>query len=166
MPASTAKQLVYSYDIQHYLSFDDGTTWIKVTELNSFDATRDASEYTTGYIDKATQTTYRMGTSDSFAFEVDAVGPDGIQAELAQYEDTPNVPCLYCRTCAWDFEQGQAAPATARVAKKADAIMNLNPISQSSGNPARFSGTVQITGAYEAGTFNETSSTFTEDEAA
>lgn len=161
MPGTEAKQLVYSYDIQHYLSFDEGTTWVQVTELNSFDATRDATEYSTSYIDRRTQTTYRLGTSDSFDFEVDAVGPDGIQAELAQYEDTPNVPCQYCRTCAWDFEAGEAAPATARVAKKADAIMNMNPISQSSGNPARFSGTVQVTGEYEAGTFNETSSTFT-----
>ena len=156
-----ARTLVQSYDIQHYLSFDDGTTFIPITELNSFDASRDAEEYSTSYIDKKNQTTYRLSTSDSFDFECDALGPDGIQAKLAEHEDAVNVPCVYVRAMAWDFSTGEAAPATARVAKRATAVMNENPISQSSGNPARFSGSISITGEYEAGTFNETTKAFT-----
>lgn len=165
MAETGTKQLVYSYDLQTYLSLDGEETWVRVTEVNSLDTTRDSNDYTTSYIERKTQSTYRLGTTDSVAIEVDAVGPNGIQSELAKYEDTPNVPCVYLRTLNYDFEKGAAAPASARVAKKAPATLNVDPFAPSSGNPLRISATVTMTGDYVKGTFDEESSAFTEAQA-
>ena len=162
MADTETKQLVYSYDLQTYLSLDGEETWIRVTEVNSLDTTRDSSNYTTSYLERNTQATYRMGTTDSVSIEVDAVGPNGIQSELARYEDTPNVPCVYLRTLNYDFEKGAPAPTSARVAKKAPAMLNVNPFAVASGNPLRIGATVTMTGDYVKGTFAEGTSTFTE----
>lgn len=158
---STQKSLVAYYDIQHYLSFDAETTWVRITEDRSLEPNRETSDYATRYLDRKHQATYALGMKDEISFEVDAVGPDGIQKYLAKYEDEQNVPVVYMRTIGYDFEAGAVAPATARVAKKAAGLLNQSPITEEVDNPGVFHGTVSITEEYVKGTFNETTSKFT-----
>ena len=159
--ASTAKQLMSAYDIQNYLSFDGGATFIRITEVRSLDPSRENNSYNTQYIERKTQVKYATGMQDTVAFEVYAVGPDGIQQHLAKYEDVQNVPVVYVRTLAYDFEKGAPAPASARVAKKAEGIMNQTPITAEYNNPGVFHGEVSISSEYEYGTFDESSLAFT-----
>ena len=157
----TVKQLVAAYDIQNYLSFDGGETFVRITEVPSLDPSRENSTYDTLYIERKTQAKYALGMQDTVAFEVDAVGPEGIQRHLAKYEDVQNVPVVYVRTLAYDFEKGAPAPASARVAKRAEGIMNQTPITAEFNNPGVFHGEVSVSSEYEYGTFDETSLAFT-----
>lgn len=163
MPASsTAREIVASYDIQHYLKFPGGESYIQVTEINSFDNEREANSYEPEYIDKKTQPVYNLGRTDTITFEVDAFGPGGAQQEFAKHEDDQNVAVEYVRTCAYDFESGEACPADALVAKHATAILNMNPIAQEAGSPARLTGTIVIDSDYDKGTFAPSTKTYTQ----
>lgn len=157
----TARSIVASYDIQHYLKFPGGESYIQVTEINSLDPEREAQTYEPEYIDKKTQPVYNLGRTDTISFEVDAFGPGGAQQEFAKYEDEQNVAVEYVRTCAYDFENGEACAADALVAKHASAVLNMNPIGQESGSPARFTGTFVIDSEYDKGTFAPSTKTFT-----
>lgn len=159
--ADTEKTLVANYDIQHWLSFDGETTWVRVTEDKTFTPSRDASTYSTSYLDRKNQTDYALGIKDSIEFEVDALGGGEIQKLLAAHEDDQNVPAVYCRTVGYDFAKGAPAPATARVAKKAECVINESPMTEAVNEPGVFNGTISITGEYVAGTFDETTKKFT-----
>lgn len=161
MPDSNVRNIVASYDIQHWIKFEGGASYIQVTEINTFDFEREANSYEPEYIDKKTQPKYNLGRTDTINFEVDAFGPGGAQQEFAKHEDDQNVAIEYVRTCAYDFENGAAAPASALVAKHATAILNMNPIGQEASNPARLSGTIVIDSEYDHGTFAEATKTYT-----
>lgn len=161
MPASATRQIIPSYSIQHWIKFPDGESFVQVTELNSFENEREANAYEPEYIDKQTQPTYNLGRTDTITFEVDAFGPGGAQQEFAALEDEQNVNVEYVRTSSWDFTSGEAAPESALVAKHATAILNMNPIAQEAGSPARLTGTLVIDSDYDAGTFASATGTFT-----
>lgn len=161
MPGTDTRNIVASYDIQHWIKFDGGDSYIQVTEINTFDVEREANSYEPEYIDKKTQPTYNLGRTDTISFEVDAFGPGGAQAEFAKHEDDQNVPVEYVRTCAYDFEKGAAATADALVAKHATAILNMNPLAQEAGSPVRMTGTIVIDSDYDKGTFAESTKTYT-----
>lgn len=161
MPGQETRSIVASYDIQHYLKFSGGSSYIKVTEINSFDVEREANAYEPEYIDKKTQPTYNLGRTDTIDFEVDAFGPGGAQQEFAKHEDDQNVAVDYVRTCAYDFENGEPASPDALVAKHATAILNMNPLAQKAGSPARMTGTIVIDSDYDKGTFAESTGTYT-----
>lgn len=163
---STARSIVASYDIQHWIKFADGSSYIQVTEINTFDFEREAKAYEPEYLDKKTQPTFNLGRTDTINFEVDAFGPGGAQQEFAKHEDDQNVAVDYVRTCAYDFENGAAAPASALVAKHATAILNMNPLAQKSGSPVSMTGTIVIDSEYDYGTFVESTKTYTPAEAA
>ena len=161
MPGAETRSIVASYDIQHWIKFPEGESYIQVTEINTFDVEREANTYEPEYIDKRTQPTYNLGLTDSISFEVDAFGPGGAQQEFAKHEDEQNVAVEYVRTCAYDFENGQACAADSLVAKHATAILNMNPFGQDAGNPVRMSGTITIDSEYDKGTFAESTKTYT-----
>lgn len=163
MPGTeTARSIVASYDIQHYVKFADGT-YLQVTELNSLENEREANTYEPEYIDKKVQPTYNLGRTDTITFEVDAFGPGGAQQEFAKHEDDQDVPVEYVRTCAYDFAQGEPCAADALVAKHATGLLNMNPITQEAGSPARLTGTIVIDSEYDKGTFAPSTGTFTPD---
>ncbi len=162
MPGSEeTRNIVASYEIQHWIKFEGGATYINVTELNSFDATRNATTYEPAWLDKKVKPKYNLGRTDEFAFEVDMLAPGGAQQEFAKHEDDQNVKVEYVRTCAYDFERGQACAADALVAKHATATLNLNPMKQSDGNPARIDGTITVDSEYDKGTFSPSTATYT-----
>lgn len=161
MPGTDTRNIVASYDIQHWIKFADGSSYIQVTEINTFDVEREANSYEPEYIDKKTQPTYNLGRTDTISFEVDAFGPGGAQQEFAKHEDDQNVPVEYVRTCAYDFEQGQPATSAALVAKHATAILNMDPLAQEAGSPVRMTGTIVIDSDYDKGTFAESTKTYT-----
>lgn len=158
---STARTIIASYDFQHYIKFPGGDSYIQVTEINTFDPEREAKSYEPEYIDKKTQPVYNLGRTDTISFEVDAFGPGGAQKEFAAHEDDENVSVEYVRTCAYDFEQGEACAADALVAKHATAILNMNPITQEASSPARLTGTIVINSDYDKGTFAPSTGTYT-----
>lgn len=158
---STARTIIASYDFQHYIKFPGGDSYIQVTEINTFDPEREAKSYEPEYIDKKTQPVYNLGRTDTISFEVDAFGPGGAQKEFAAHEDDENVSVEYLRTCAYDFEQGEACAADALVAKHATAILNMNPITQEASSPARLTGTIVINSDYDKGTFAPSTGTYT-----
>lgn len=162
MPGSSENRtIIASYDLQHYLKFPDGSSYIQVTEINTFDPEREAKSYEPEYIDKQTQPVFNLGRTDTISFEVDAFGPGGAQQKFAKHEDDQNVSVEYVRTCAYDFEQGEECAADALVAKHATAILNMNPISQEASAPARLTGTIVINSDYDKGTFAPSTGTYT-----
>lgn len=166
MPGTTVTRTpVASYQIQHWVKFEDGT-YLQVTELKTADAERSANTYEPEYIDKQVQPKYNLGRTDEISFEVDAFGPDGAQKEFAAHEDDQDVAVEYVRTCAYDFSKGSAAPANALVAKHAAALLNMNVMSQSASSPATMSGTITISSEYDYGTFDPETATFTPAESA
>ena len=162
MPGSSENRtIIASYDLQHYLKFPDGDSYIQGTESRTFDPEREAKSYEPEYIDKQTQPVFNLGRTDTISFEVDAFGPGGAQQEFAKHEDDQNVSVEYVRTCAYDFEQGEACAADALVAKHATAILNMNPITQEASSPARLTGTIVINSDYDKGTFAPSTGTYT-----
>lgn len=156
------KTLVNAYDIQHYLRFtgDGGEKYVRVTETNSFEASRENETYTTAYLDRKNQTDYVTATKDSFEFEVDMVGPDGIQKDLYLHEDDVNVPVEYVRTLAYDFAAGAPCPASALKAKRRSGVLNMSPIAQEAGSPLTMTGSVSLEGEWERGTFDPATGEF------
>lgn len=157
----TARSIVASYEIQHWVKFEGGSSYVQVSEINTFDFEREANSYEPEYIDKKTQPTYNLGRTDTISFEVDAFGPGGAQQEFAKHEDDQNVAIEYVRTCAYDFENGEACAADALVAKHATAILNMDPLKQEAGSPVRMTGTIVIDSEYDKGTFAESTKTYT-----
>ena len=157
----TARSIVASYEIQHWVKFEGGSSYVQVSEINTFDFEREANSYEPEYIDKKTQPTYNLGRTDTISFEVDAFGPGGAQQEFAKHEDDQNVAIEYVRTCAYDFEQGEACAADALVAKHATALLNMDPLKQEAGSPIRMTGTIVIDSEYDKGTFAESTKTYT-----
>lgn len=166
--APVAKTILNPYAMQWYLELyvnDEWTPIKRVTELNSADHSAEPDEYETKYIERKHQTRYVMSEKTSVEFEVDMVGPDGLQKELAGIEDLYNVPGRVTRTLAYDFAQGKACPETALVAKQAPCLVNTSPLTQGSvSDPLRMTVTVSITEEWEHGTFDSSSDTFTKSE--
>jgi hypothetical protein len=160
-----AKTDVYTYDMQYYLEFANGEGYdepIQVTEDKEFTPERDATEYETSYLCSKVQRKRVVSVKDTYTFSIDAVGPGGIQQKLAAIEDTPNVSARLIRTCAYDFEKGAAADATALPAKRTPVTVNMNPMDGAVGELCTFGGTaVQDGEDWEKGTFNPSTGVFT-----
>jgi hypothetical protein len=162
-----AQKIVGVWEIQHYLAFEStagsGTfgDHVRVTEDTKFETKNDDDEYKPKYLDRKKMPKYTMGRTTSIEVEIDAVVPGDIQAKLAACEDEVNVPVLYTRTLNYDLVSGKECPATALVAKQANATLTMDPISGDSGEPAKLTGTINITGDYTAGTFDTTTKKFT-----
>lgn len=163
--APDIKTILNPYEMQWYIEMYVGGQWTAVyrmTELNSADHTAEPNEYETAYIDRKNQTKYVMSEKSQVEFELDMVGPDGVQKELYAVEDAYNVPGRITRTLAYDFSKGAACQDTALVAKRAECIVNTSPITQgSTTDPLRMTVTVALTGDWQFGTFDATSDTFT-----
>ena len=163
--APNVKTILNPYKMQWYIELYVDEQWTGVlhkTELNSADHTAEPDEYETAYIDYKNQTKYVMSEKASVEFELDMVGPDGVQKELYGIEDAYNVPGRITRTLAYDFSKGAACPETALVAKQATCVVNTTPIQQgSTTDPLRMTVTVSMNGDWEFGTFNASSMTFT-----
>lgn len=160
-PTETQRTPVSIYEIQHWIKFPGQTNFIRVTETTKADPEREAKSYEPTYIDRKTQPKYNLGKTDTFSFEVDAMGPGGIQKILASYEDVLDVPVEYVRTCGYDFKAGKACEKTALVAKHAKATLNVSPFSGSDIAPIKIPFKVAITDEYEYGTFNYDTAAFT-----
>ena len=128
-PTETQRTPVSIYEIQHWIKFPGQTNFIRVTETTKADPEREAKSYEPTYIDRKTQPKYNLGKTDTFSFEVDAMGPGGIQKILASYEDVLDVPVEYVRTCGYDFKAGKACENTALVAKNARRTLKVKPFS-------------------------------------
>ena len=158
----TTSKIVPVYEMQHYITFPgENESPIRVTEDLTFDADRDSHEYNTQYLDRKKQTTYAMSSTDKIDFEVDLLTPSDFQAKLLEYEDVENVDVVYTRTLAYDGSSGTEAPATARIAKQAPAVLNMKPLKGAANEPIRISGSIVIADDYTKGTFNESTNTFT-----
>lgn len=163
--APEIKTILNPYQMQWYIQLYVGGEWTemcRITELNSAEHTAEPDEYETAYIDRKNQTKYVMSEKSSVEFELDMVGPGGVQAKLYGIEDEYNVPGRIVRTLAYDFAKGAACPQTALVAKQADCVVNCSPITQgSTTDPLRMTVTVSLTGDWAGGTFDATSDAFT-----
>lgn len=165
-PAAPAvKTILNPYQMQWYIQLYVNGSWTTVqrmTELNSADHTAEPDEYETAYIERKNQTKYVMSEKSGVEFEIDMVGPDGVQKDLAAIEDLYNVPGRITRTLAYDFATGTACEASALVAKQADCIVNASPIKQgATTDPLRMTVTVSMTDDWVKGTFNESTKAFT-----
>lgn len=160
-----AKKLVGVWEMQHYLAFADDTGKfgdnVRVTEDTKFDPKSDTDDYKPKYLDRKDQPKYAMGRTISIEFEIDAVVPGEIQAKLAAYEDEVNAPVLYTRTLNYDLATGKKCESTALVAKQAEGTLTMDPISGDSGEPAKLTGTINITSDYTTGTLDSATNKFT-----
>lgn len=154
------------YEIQHWVKFPGEETYVRVTETTKADASRDMNTYEPTYLDRKVQPKYNLGRTDTIDFELDAMGPGGIQQKLAKYEDATDVAIDYVRTVGYDFEKGATAPETALVAKHASATLNMDPLSGDDIAPIKMTCSVTITTDYDYGTFDATKATFAPAEAA
>jgi hypothetical protein len=164
--AETARVLMGTWEIQHYLGFYDATgatlsDYLRVTEDTKADVKSDDSEYKPKYLDRKDMPKYVTGRTTTIDFELDAVIPGAVQSKLAEHEDDVNVPCSYMRTINYDVTTGVKCASTALVAKRAAATITPDPISGDSGDPAKLSGTVTITGDWEYGTYDSETKKFT-----
>lgn len=162
MPGSTASRtLVNAYKIQHWLKFPEETAFIRVTEMNSAEVERQDNSYEPEYIDYEVQPKFQLKGSEDLSIEVDAMAPGGAQKFFAKYEDTKNVPVEYARTIGYDFENEKECPQTALVAKHAAAKLNVSPMTQEANGPIKMPATITIDEAYDYGTFDATTGTYT-----
>ena len=159
--AQTARKPVSIYEVQHWIKFPGDTNYTQVTEDTKADPSRDTNTYEPTYLDRKVQPKYTLGRTDTVEFEIDAMGPGGIQAKLAKYEDDTDVTVDYVRTIAYDFEKGAAVPASALVAKHAEATLNMNPFSGDDIAPVVMNPTITITTDYDHGTFDSATGTYT-----
>ena len=163
--APDIKTILNPYQMQWYIQLYVGGQWTDVyrmTELNSAEHTAEPDEYETAYIDRKNQTKYVMSEKESVEFELDMVGPGGVQAQLYAVEDAYNVPGRITRTLAYDFAAGEACQETALVAKRAECVVSCSPITQgSTTDPLRMTVSVSLTGDWEYGKFDATSDAFT-----
>lgn len=159
--AGTARKPVSIYEIQHWVKFPGETAYVQVTEDTKADSSRDTNTYEPTYLDRKVQPKFVLGRTDTVEFEIDAMGPGGIQQKLAKYEDETDVAVEYVRTIGYDFEKGTAVAQTALVAKHAQATLNMNPFSGDDIAPIVMNPTLTITTEYDTGTFDATKATFT-----
>lgn len=158
---SATRKPVSIYEVQHWIKFPGETTYTQVTEDTKADSSRDTNTYEPTYLDRKVQPKFVLGRTDTVEFEIDAMGPGGIQQKLAKYEDETDVSVEYVRTIGYDFEKGEAVAQTALVAKHAQATLNMNPFSGDDIAPITMNPTLTITTDYDAGTFNATTGAFT-----
>lgn len=163
----TTRNLIGTWEMQHYLSFADLKTgtfgdYIRVTEDTKFDTSSDSTTYDAEYLCARGKTTYTTGLSINLEFEIDAILPGDIQAELGSREDVLNTPVQYMRTVNVDLKTGQKAEDTALPAKMRPGTLTMNPISGDANKPLVLSGSVALTGdTWTYGTFDATTGTFT-----
>lgn len=157
----TARTPVSIYEVQHWIKFPGESVYTQVTEDTKADASRDTNTYEPTYLDRKVQPKFVLGRTDTVEFEIDAMGPGGIQAKLAKYEDETDVSVDYVRTIGYDFENGASVPQTALVAKHAQATLNMDPFSGDDIAPITMAPTLTVTTDYDKGTFNATTKTFT-----
>lgn len=162
--ASSTRSPVSIYSVQHWIKFPDESSYIQVTEDTKADTSRDTNTYEPTYLDRKVQPKYVLGRTDTVEFEIDAMGPGGIQQKLAKYEDETDVAVEYVRTIAYDFEKGAAVAESALVAKHAQATLNMNPFSGDDIAPITMNPTLTITTDYDRGTFDSSTGTYTPSE--
>lgn len=160
-PTNTTRSPISIYEIQHWIKFPGETKYIRVTEDTKAETEREAKTYEPTYIDRKTQPKYNLGKTDTANFEVDAMGPDGIQKLLAKYEDDLDVPVEYVRTCGYDFAKGEVCKKDKLIAKHAKAALNVSPFSGDDIAPIKISFKVAITDEYDVGTFDFDNAAFT-----
>ena len=80
--AGTARKPVSIYEIQHWIKFPDETAYVQVTEDTKADSSRDTNTYEPTYLDRKVQPKFVLGRTDTVEFEIDAMGPGGIQQKL------------------------------------------------------------------------------------
>lgn len=161
--ANTDRQIIESYQINHYIKFKDvkDATYIKVTEVNTAETERENNEFSPEWIDYKVQPTYATGSKDTLSLELSLMGPGGIQAELFKREDDYNVPVEYVRTVGYDFVTGKPCEDTALTAKHATAILNVTPITQEASSAATIAATLSVNSEYDYGTFNGSTNAYT-----
>lgn|GEM_PF-1060924 len=160
---STPRSVAGIWEVQHYLEFQGTDGWdtpLRVTEDPQFDTSYDDETYEASYLDRKVQPTFTMGRKISLEFEVDMILPGAIQARLAACEDEMNVPVRYTRTLAVDIATGQSLPETALAAKRAEGTLTMQPLSGEASGVIKAHGTVRLTTEFEYGTFDSTTSTF------
>ena len=166
MPGATAsRSLVNAYQIQHWLKFPDQSEYIRITEMNSAEVERQDNAYEPEYIDYEVQPKFQLAGSEDLSIEVDAMAPGGAQKFFAKYEDTKNVAVEYVRTIGYDFENEKVCDKTALVAKHATAKLNVSPMTQEANGPIKMPATITVDAAYDYGTFDEETGTYTPSEA-
>ena len=158
---TTTRSPVSIYEIQHWIKPQGAQEYIRVTEDTKAETEREAKTYEPTYIDRKTQPKYNLGKTDTLSFEVDAMGPGGIQQQLAKFEDMLDVPVDYIRTCGYDFTKGQAAPKGALIAKHAKGTLNVDPFGGDDIAPIKIAFKVAVTDEYEYGTFDPEAKKFT-----
>ncbi|VDK82577.1 unnamed protein product, partial [Cylicostephanus goldi] len=143
-----ARTPVSIYEMQHWLRVKGGE-YIRVTEDTKADAEREPNSYEPKYIDRKTQPKFQLGRTDTYKFEIDAMGPGGIQQLLARHEDELDVPIEYVRTLTYDFEAGKRVDDTALVAKHAQGTLNVDPMSGDDIAPIKFTCTGDEMATYQ-----------------
>lgn len=157
----STRTLVNAYQIQHWIKFPEEDSFTKVTEMNSAETERSDNAYEPEYIDYQVQPKFQLPGSEDLSIEVDAMAPGGAQKFFAKYEDQKNVAIEYVRTLGYDFENEEACPETALVAKHAAAKLNVGAMTQEANGPIKMPAVITIDEAYDYGTFDSKTGAYT-----
>lgn len=87
-----AKRFIGTDELQYFMSFDAGTTFMQVTEDSEFEPATDLSTYDPTYKDRTNQPSFVTGVKTKVEFNIDIYDPSPLQAELIAKEDEINVP--------------------------------------------------------------------------
>lgn len=153
--------LVGRWDIQWWLSFDNGTTFLPITEDTAFDSEVDTKSYEPAYKSRKVQPKYVMGRTTTINWDIDIVLPQELQSKLIEHEDSINVPVVVVRTLNVVTTTGEQAQSSALPAKKAAGILNSNPLDGDASNPLKSTGSIVMSEEWIEGTFDSTQKKFT-----
>lgn len=160
-PETASRSLVDSYKIQHWLKFPGESKFTRITEMNSADVERSDNAYEPEWLDYSVQPKFQLQGSEDLSIEVDAMAPGGAQKFFAKYEDQKNVSVEYVRTIGYDFENEEACPESALVAKHAAAKLNVGAMTQEANSPIKMPATITVDEQYDYGTFDSSTGTYT-----
>lgn len=147
--------------IQHWIKLKGSQQYLRVTEDTSAEIEREDNTYEPTYIDRKVQPKFNVSRSDTITFEIDVYTGGGLHSELALLEDEQDVAVEYVRTLDYDFATNKSVPATALVAKHANATLNVTPLKTDDVAPIKMTVTLSIASVYDHGTFNANTGTFT-----
>lgn len=148
------------WELQYWLSFDDGSTYHQVTEDTAFDPETEDQEYSPAYKFQKTQPKYVTGRTLTYTFDIDIKLPQDLQAKLLEIEDDINVPVHVVRTLNFDPASGAAADPASLTAKHATGVLNMKPLDGGASEFLKGTGTVVLDSEFDHGTFNEPTKTY------
>lgn len=149
----------WGYQLEYYIN--TGTTaaptWVKATELLTWDVKGDANTYEPKWLERASSPTFTYGRSCSIDIEKDAMIGGTLDKWMLDNRNKLSIAVEIARVFTW---LGTAGAYTAD--KAAFNFTPSAPSNKDNGQPANLSGTFNMTDTdWSEGTWNETTPAFT-----